>query len=72
MMTSSEAAGRSLELGTAGGGQIVKKRAGEGGQETSVAELAAKRSRSRRKQAYKVRQWAGVRSLRSAGKIIAW
>ena len=30
MMTRSKAAGRSFELGTAGGGQIVEKGAGEG------------------------------------------
>ena len=68
MMTSSEAAGRSLELGTAGGGQIVEKGAGEGGQETSVQSLQPRRVGA----GDKVRQWAGARSPRSVGKIIAW
>ena len=43
-----------MELGTAGGGQIVEKRAGEGGQETSVQSLRPRADR--RKQADKVRQ----------------
>ena len=78
-MTSSEAAGKNLELGTVGGGQIIDRRArrgwpGEGGQETGLAELASKKNRRRRRKRADKGKAIGWRQVTvvGAGEIISY